>query len=138
VYCVEAKHGIDFISNDETQPRLLPRSGFFYLYTMTYGDKLKDERWIKKRLSILEKDGFKCKNCLSRLNLQVHHKAYLSGADPWQYPDYFLITLCEVCHSEEEYYKKAIKEYSDSLSLKGIPYQDIYKHLQKKEINGQR
>ena len=98
---------------------------------MTYSEKLKDPRWQVKRQEILELDKQKCRNCLSRDNLQVHHRAYLSGAEPWQYPDEFLITLCENCHSTEEYYKRQIKPLCDTMSLKGITYEEIYKYLER-------
>lgn len=96
---------------------------------MTYQDKLHDQRWKDKRSEILERDKYKCANCSTRNNLQVHHRAYILGAEPWQYPDTFLITLCEYCHSSEEYYKNAIKELCDKLSLNGVPYQDIFRYI---------
>lgn len=59
----------------------------------------------------------------------MHHLGYISGADPWQYPDDLLITLCETCHSAEEFYKKEVKLLVDSMAISGISHQDIYKHL---------
>lgn len=35
------------------------------------------------------------------LNLQVHHKYYIKGNDPWEYQDDALITLCPECHKNE-------------------------------------
>jgi 5-methylcytosine-specific restriction endonuclease McrA len=67
---------------------------------MKYSEKLKDPRWQKKRLQILKRDGFKCMSCLSKIKmLSVHHKYYITGFDPWDYPNKSLITLCQDCHN---------------------------------------
>lgn len=69
---------------------------------MTYIEKLKDPRWQKKRLKILERDGFKCVMCgCETETLHVHHKFYLKNKDPWDYDDKYLTTLCEACHWDE-------------------------------------
>ena len=68
----------------------------------TYSEKLKDPRWQKKRLKILERDEFTCQSCFdSESTLHVHHRYYTQGAEPWEYPDSALQTLCEGCHQEE-------------------------------------
>lgn len=65
----------------------------------TYSEKLKDPRWQKKRLKILERDDFTCKVCGSiEKTLHVHHIFYLARKNPWEYPDCFLVTACEDCH----------------------------------------
>lgn len=67
----------------------------------TYQEKLKDPRWQKKRLKILERDGWMCTNCgADWLSLHIHHKTYIKGRDPWEYEDEELSTLCEICHCE--------------------------------------
>lgn len=64
--------------------------------------KLKDPRWQKKRLQILERDGFTCQSCRSTTHtLHVHHRFYVRGREPWDYPEIALVTLCEPCHSNE-------------------------------------
>lgn len=66
---------------------------------MTYSEKLRDPRWQKKRLLILERDEFTCRSCgNSSKTLHVHHLSYIKGNSPWEYPDKNLLTLCEVCH----------------------------------------
>lgn len=71
-----------------------------------YSDKLKDPRWQKKRLEILERDKWKCKSCGDiSTTLNVHHLFYFNGVDPWDIPNGFLITLCEDCHKEESNHK---------------------------------
>lgn len=68
----------------------------------TYSEKLKDPRWQKKRLEILNRDKFKCQSCGNgELTLHVHHTKYIRGNDPWDYKDNFLVTLCELCHDNE-------------------------------------
>lgn len=67
-----------------------------------YSEKLRDPRWQKKRLLILERDDWTCQLCLdNKSTLHVHHRWYLSGREPWDYPDAGLVTLCETCHETE-------------------------------------
>lgn len=67
----------------------------------TYSERLKDPRWQKKRLRILERDGFRCQACGDETTtLHVHHRWY-EAADPWNDPDEALVTLCEPCHALE-------------------------------------
>jgi 5-methylcytosine-specific restriction endonuclease McrA len=69
---------------------------------MTYSEKLRDPRWQKKRLLILDRDGWKCFSCGdSTRNLQVRHVVY-RRMDPWEYPDSLLQTLCDACHKERQ------------------------------------
>lgn len=64
-----------------------------------YYEKLKDPRWQKKRLEILERDGWECRACGEKENtLNIHHVFYLPGKDPWDIPPGLLITFCEKCH----------------------------------------
>jgi hypothetical protein len=73
----------------------------------TYADKLKHPFWQKKRLEIMERDGFQCKKCGDTESpLHVHHLKYYDGNDPWDYQNKYLITLCEHCHDEIEDIKK--------------------------------
>lgn len=70
---------------------------------MTYKKQLLDPRWQKKRLEILNRDSFSCRKCLDKTStLHVHHRYYDKAKMAWEYDDYFLITLCETCHSIEE------------------------------------
>jgi len=66
-----------------------------------YYEKLKDPRWQKKRLEIMQRDGFKCRECGDATSqLTVHHTYYVSGRLPWMYPNWSLFTLCQNCHSK--------------------------------------
>lgn len=77
------------------------RSGRRHTLDMTYSEKLKDPRWQRKRLEIMQRDGFKCCECGDTTKtLHVHHSnGYRNGLDPWEYADGELQTLCEPCHS---------------------------------------
>ena len=69
---------------------------------MTYSDKLKDPRWQKKRLEILNRDNFTCRFCGdSETTLHVHHFVYRKNADPWESDEMELITICADCHEVE-------------------------------------
>jgi hypothetical protein len=67
-----------------------------------YAQKLLDPRWQKKRLEVLKRDGWACRNCGdTATTLHVHHTYYERGREPWEYPDRFLQTLCANCHGSE-------------------------------------
>lgn len=68
----------------------------------TYSDQLKDPRWQKRRLEILSRDEWACQWCGDTSStLHVHHLYYTRGAEPWDYPDTALLTVCEDCHTNE-------------------------------------
>lgn len=55
--------------------------------------------WQRKRLEIMERDGFQCVDCGAKEStLNVHHSYYEKGRKPWEYPAHSLNTLCESCH----------------------------------------
>lgn len=65
---------------------------------MKYNKKLKNPKWQKKRLKIMERDKFACVHCRDEeTTLNVHHKKYTG--EPWDAPDEDLETVCEDCHS---------------------------------------
>ena len=69
----------------------------------TYAEKLKDPRWQRKRLEIMQRDDFQCRVCGDeRKTLHVHHIRYIKGREPWEYKDFYFVTLCEGCHRDEE------------------------------------
>lgn len=68
---------------------------------VSYWEKLKDPRWQRKRLEILDRDGWECVVCGAKeKTLHVHHGYYEKGVDPWDARDEVLHTLCEDCHSK--------------------------------------
>ena len=83
----------------------------------SYSDKLKDPRWQKKRLKILERDDWVCKRCGEKSRtLHVHHMRYIKGKDPWDYPDWMLLVLCDECHE----YEKEERPKADALLLEVV------------------
>jgi hypothetical protein len=63
---------------------------------------LRDPRWQKKRLEILARDEWACRMCFDKdTTLHVHHRVYVKGAEPWDYPDENFLTLCKPCHEDE-------------------------------------
>jgi len=81
----------------------------------TYSEKLKDPRWQKKRLEILNRDNFTCRACTeSEEMLIVHHISY-DNCEPWEYENIKLVTLCEDCHETMRWIDKFSKEFDFSL-----------------------
>jgi hypothetical protein len=77
-----------------------------------YSELLRDPRWQKKRLKILERDDWKCTECSRKdLELHVHHKSYEYGKDPWDYDDSVIVTMCLSCHGLEELLKKVNPDF---------------------------
>ena len=83
----------------EVEPLFLDNRAFFILYmaNKSYSEKLKDPRWQRKRLEVMQRDNFKCAICSTETKtLNVHHKTY--KGDPWEQENEDLTTLCEDCH----------------------------------------
>jgi hypothetical protein len=74
-----------------------------------YLEKLKDPRWQKKRLAVLNREGFQCQSCRSSSDtLHIHHLVYSSG-EPWECPDDDLECLCEWCHTMREMFNEMLE-----------------------------
>jgi hypothetical protein len=83
----------------------------------SYSEKLKDPRWQRKRLEIMQRDEFRCVQCKdAESTLNVHHVYYRRGRDPWDYPNYLLVTLCEDCHSKTPMAVNALTEAVSSVN----------------------
>ena len=88
-----------------------------------YSELLKDPRWQKKRLEVLDRDQWFCQACRdSESTLHVHHIRYTSKF-PWETPNHLLVTLCESCHSKEE----ALRDYDfyDLIADTGLTRKDL-------------
>ena len=93
---------------------------------MTYSDKLKDPRWQKKRLKILERDNWACVLCSDHEStLNVHHVEYNFKKDPWDYDNKYLWTLCNKCHEKEGVYKLKIQDILHDMRISGLPNYQI-------------
>lgn len=65
---------------------------------MTYAEKLRDPRWQKKRLEVMKRDKFTCRDCgATDKTLHVHHCFYEKG-NPWETGSALMLTLCDKCH----------------------------------------
>lgn len=78
---------------------------------MTYQEKLQTPEWKAKRLPILERAKNCCEDCFKASKeagwLEVHHCFYITGLEPWQYPDDLLIALCPDCHESRQKQEQA-------------------------------
>lgn len=84
---------------------------------MNYSEKLKDPRWQKKRLKVMEYANWRCQICGTKDNtLHCHHSYYTRGKQPWQYPDGAIICICQRCH-EKIHGKKKEQEPGPIASL---------------------
>lgn len=87
-----------------------------------YSKLLLDPRWQKKRLEVMNRDAFSCLNCGdSKSTLNVHHKKYIFGNDPWDYPMDNFETLCVDCHKNEHQKNKPNPLIQNDFSPKLIP-----------------
>jgi HNH endonuclease len=77
----------------------------------SYSELLKDPRWQRRRLEILNRSNFSCERCDSSVKtLNVHHRIYRKGAKPWEYEDSELVSLCVECHEAEHRCREQINE----------------------------
>lgn len=62
-----------------------------------YHTYIKSEKWASKRKKIFKRAGYKCENCNSKDDLQVHHLTYKRlGRERLN----DLTALCSNCHSK--------------------------------------
>lgn len=96
-------------------------------YSTNYSELLKDPRWQKLRLEIMQRDDFACVACGNdESTLHVHHCYYEYGEAPWQYPHSSLLTLCKNCHDiETENIKSAKSSFINDFSAQGLLAEDF-------------
>lgn len=83
----------------------------------SYAEKLKDPRWQKKRLEVLNRDNWTCVLCEnSKEELHVHHEKYYG--EPWDVDLKDLKTCCWVCHSAITYLKKIDINFELAIAIK--------------------
>ncbi len=96
---------------------------------MKYSDKLKDPRWQRLRLEVMNRDDFTCRSCNDRAStLNVHHKQY--SGNPWDAPLEALETLCELCHERRG---RANKLFLDLDTFQAIQWAMTIAEFMKKE-----
>lgn len=90
----------------------------------SYAELLRDPRWQKKRLEIMQRAGFACERCDStERTLNVHHRYYERGLFPWDYPDDSLVCVCDTCHRHLDFVRvKAIRQIGllDDIQLERV------------------
>ena len=77
----------------------------------TYAQQLRDPRWQKRRLEVLDRDEWTCRHCGdAKSELHVHHLRYAAGKKPWDYGPEDLRTLCKECHDDATRATRAARE----------------------------
>lgn len=85
--------------------------------------KYRDPRWQRLRLEVMEEAGFQCQECYSETEtLNVHHRLYRKGADPWEYDLDELVCLCQDCHRYIHELKKRIDLVLSRECTQGLEY----------------
>lgn len=96
---------------------------------MKYNEQLKTPAWQEKALEIKRRDLFICQHCKeTKPILHVHHKAYVFEWKAWEYPNDYLITLCDECHLEAHEWISRIDITIESLLINVDPI-ELYKAL---------
>lgn len=81
-----------------------------------YDEYLKTEHWRILRNMVLERDGFKCRQCKGMENLQAHHVFYRPRWEDSMVKD--LVTLCNDCHEKVHGIKTAPASAAKKVKLK--------------------
>lgn len=92
----------NIIDRSDEQINLL--RDLFEKKSISYNDVLGNPKWKSKRLEVITRDNFSCKNCHKKESngnpLQAHHKYYIKGRLPWEYSLNEFETLCRECHKD--------------------------------------
>lgn len=84
-----------------------------------YFERLKDPRWQRMRLEIMQRDDFACVSCGdTESTLNVHHGYYAKDTEPWEYPEESMWTLCRACHKKAEPYRLMLRRLAGSIPPK--------------------
>lgn len=84
----------------------------------SYYEQIKSPEWQKKRLEILDRDKFTCRDCGDKkTELHVHHLSYEYKKEIWNYDNSNFVTLCKTCHEHITALKKDIKCVIDNSYL---------------------
>jgi hypothetical protein len=100
-----------------------------FMYKKTYSELLRDPRWQKKRLEVLQFKDWTCESCYAvDVTFHVHHKHYVQGRNPWEYDADQLAVLCEDCHSARHDADKKIHDLLARADISGTPggMDDLY------------
>lgn len=89
----------------------------------TYAERLRHPRWQRRRLEVMGRDNFRCVECGDEeTELHVHHKTYVWGREPWDYPLDNFATLCARCHGLQKQDVKTLQaQLLEELGRLGLP-----------------
>lgn len=97
-----------------------------------YSQFLDTPEWNARRIQILKRDNYQCKNCKRKqfenglyTQLNVHHVRYFKSLLPWEYNDNDLETLCKSCHKQ----KHNKKLYFDREAYISIDWQELNRSI---------
>lgn len=92
-----------------------------------YEEQIKSPEWQKRRLEIMNFDGFRCQLCgCTDKTLHLHHFTYEKGCKIHEYGRIGLITLCEDCHNKEHgEYRKEFEYHLEVLKRKGYTWREL-------------
>ncbi len=77
----------------------------------TYSELLRDPRWQKRRMELLEAANWTCQECGSKTTtLNVHHGFYKRNKKPWEYTAKTMHVLCEECHPQTQAFMEDVHE----------------------------
>jgi len=87
---------------------------------LSYAAKLADPRWLEFRDEFIQRktpmdEKPKCYSCDNKNHLNVHHRRYIRGLEPWEYEDEDLVLICHECH--EQIHTVAHEFYSWMISI---------------------
>jgi len=107
---------------------------------------LQSKEWAIFRNKIFQRDNFKCVKCRSNNKLNCHHKYYVKGKMPWEYPFSAMMTLCDNCHTlwhenNHNVYKSAETDNTNKTNFKNISNDKIrkmYDEFSPKELELQK
>lgn len=92
----------------------------------SHSEQLQNPNWQKRRLFIFQRDNWSCKCCGNdKIQLEVHHLFYLENWKLWEYPDDWLLTLCNTCHKKEKTRDTIYMNLLNALKTKGFLVSDI-------------
>lgn len=102
---------------------------------MNYLEQLQTPEWKARAEQVKQRDGYKCQICGKNYILNAHHVLYEPDLLAWEYPDNYLITLCDTCHLYEHSIIDNIKHLEEvkELLLSGMMGIDIYRKFKSKE-----
>lgn len=90
-----------------------------------YSRLLQRPEWQRKRMEILERDGFVCTQCKApgtpENYLQVDHKVYRNGSLPWEIENSYLQTVCVKCHKRFTELRRRVNELTGEMNMYELP-----------------